>query len=84
MISLTDAEEELSTAAVAELQDDLRFEHLDQRSTDQAVWGFLCDAYINRDQDHVEPFIRAHEREPIDTGAYAVAVDRRGVAAWPS
>jgi hypothetical protein len=70
MISLTDSEERLRADAVAELQDDLRFEHLDERAADRAVWKFLCDAYVHRDEDHVGPFLQTYAREPVGTVCY--------------
>jgi hypothetical protein len=70
MISLTDSEERLRADAFAELQDDLRFEHLDERAADRSVWKFLCDAYVHRDEDHVGPFLQTYAREPVGTVCY--------------
>jgi hypothetical protein len=63
MLALTEAENRLMIRAIKELQEDLRFEHLDLRDADKEVWRFLCEAVTNTTEDHVGSFVETHARQ---------------------
>jgi len=52
------------------LADDLRFEHMDAKEIDAAVWRFACQATLQRSEDHVKPFVSAHARSPEEHTCY--------------
>jgi hypothetical protein len=56
----------LQTAIAAVLADP-RFEHLDRADDD--IWHFVAECSLDK-KDHVNAFIKTHQKEPIDTICY--------------
>ena len=50
--------------AVACIADDERFEYLEAKEIEAAVWRFACQAALQRSENHVAPFVGEHAREP--------------------
>jgi hypothetical protein len=48
---------------------DLRFEHL-AKEADDALWEFVCKAFLDRRTNHVPSFVETHAREPLDLVCY--------------
>lgn len=52
------------------VRDDLRFEYLDQRTAQEALWRFVCRCAADRATDHVRPWVKEHAREIMDRLCY--------------
>src|SRR5260221_8194127 len=53
MLSLHASEEELYRAALEALSEDVRFEYLDERDVDAALWRYVCLCFRDRDRDQI-------------------------------
>ena len=63
-------EEELYQAAQGALLEDLRFEYLEKREAEEALWRFVCRCSIDRRRDQVRSFVEEHAREPMNLICY--------------
>jgi hypothetical protein len=61
-LGLDRQEHEAFEKAKAVVLTELRFEHLDDKEVDKAVWRFTCQAALNRKTDHVPAFVNEHAR----------------------
>ncbi len=64
MLTINARDEALLAEVVALLLADQRFEHLEPRGAEKAVWRFICLAYMQRATNHVGAFTGEHAREP--------------------
>jgi hypothetical protein len=66
-----DVEEEQAFQEVQSIvTDDLRFEYLDQRAAQEALWRFVCRCAADRATDHVGPWVKEHARAIMDRVCY--------------
>jgi hypothetical protein len=63
-------EERAYQDAQAILLGDLRFEYLERREAEDALWRFLCQCYGIQTHDHVPLFIEEHARVILDLTCY--------------
>lgn len=63
-MTLWAAERAAFDEAVQHIADDERFEYMEAKEIDAAVWRFACLAALHRSENHVGPFVAAHAREP--------------------
>jgi hypothetical protein len=68
-LSLRRDERDALASAKETLLGDLRFEYM-AKEADDALWQFVCKAFIDRRTDHVPGFVGAHAREPLDLVCY--------------
>lgn len=52
----------------------MRFEYLDLKELDKALWRYTCECFLDRSADEVQAFIRQYARPIIDATCY-VAVE---------
>jgi hypothetical protein len=70
LLVLNPGEEQAYQEAQASVAGDLRFEYLDQRAAEKALWRFVCRCVADRATDHVGPWVKEHAREILDRVCY--------------
>lgn len=70
MLHLYRDEEQVYQDALAAVLGDLRFEYLDQRAAERALWRFVCQCHADRNGDHVAPFVEEHARKVLNLTCY--------------
>ena len=56
--------------AQAVLLGDPRFEYLDQRQAENALWRFVCQCHVDRTRGHVTAFSAEHARDVMEVTCY--------------
>jgi hypothetical protein len=64
-LTLSRDEERARVETLRSLAADLRFEHLENESAEQAVWRLICLVHFRPDEDHVAAFFAEHAR-PVE------------------
>jgi hypothetical protein len=49
---------------------DPRFEYLEQRQVEDALWRFVCQCHVDRTRGHVAAFIAEHARDVMEVTCY--------------
>lgn len=73
-LALDQAGSDALRGATRLLAEDLRFEYLDPKELDKALWRYTCECFLDRSADEVQAFIRQYARPIIGATCY-VAVE---------
>jgi hypothetical protein len=67
---LTGIEEERFSAAVRAVQQDWRFEHMNERKAKESLWRFICLSHFDHGTNHVTWFLSSYGKEPMESVSY--------------